>query len=91
MSEDKEKRIRKEDKTSKETNLKAENEKLALPELVGQATFSGSVLELDQEMDAGLSSSSYPVSELLTSSQSPTVLSEEDHEWLFKERILKRI
>ncbi len=45
MIEDKGKRIRKEDKTSKETNLKAENEKLTLPELVGQPIFSGSVME----------------------------------------------
>ncbi len=72
-------------------SLKAENEKLTLPELVGQPTFSGSVSELVQETDTGLSSSTYPVSELLTSSQSPTVLSEEDQKWLFKERILKWI
>ncbi len=44
---------------------------------------------VDQETDAGLSSSSYPVSELMTSSQSPTVLSDEDRKWLFKERILE--
>ncbi|MCP3681748.1 MAG: hypothetical protein GY861_03570 [bacterium] len=47
-------------------------------------------------MDTGLSSSSYSVSELLTSLrlrtiESQTVLSEEDRRLLFKERILKQI
>ncbi len=81
--------------------LKAENEELTLPELVGQPTFSGSVIEeqpaftheqplADQEMDTGLSLSSHPVSELLVSSQSPTIQSEEDQKRLFKERILEK-
>ncbi len=87
-----------EEKTSKETNMKAENEELTLSESVGQLTFSDLVMEeqpafireqllADQETDTGLSPSSDPVSELLTSSQSPTILSEEDRKWLFKERI----
>ncbi|MCP4652990.1 MAG: hypothetical protein GY858_06375, partial [Candidatus Omnitrophica bacterium] len=90
-----------EDQKPKETNLKADDEELTLPESVGQPTLFGSVtkeqpaficeqLLVDREMDAGLSLSSDPVSELLTSSPSPTVPSEGDRKWQFKEGILEK-